>query len=166
MARTSKVVDFTVGWKPTGAMVKAYNASITRFLSELEGVPDEQKGELHEVVWAAVMTNGRPDMAAFSRALVERFGLDGHAASIIAHYQCTMGRYVKDVAGRRDLLITESKWMWSGAPCEDMPHHEGLNGKRFRLEDGLEVDGKRIWPGSEQGCRCCEGAVIPIEGFE
>ena len=159
-------MDFTAGWKPTDSMIKTYNAAITRFMSALEDVPDELKGELHEIVWAAVMTHGRPDTAAFSSALAERFGLDAHAASIISHYQWTMGRYVKDVARRRDVPITESKWMWSGAPCEDMSNHESLNGRRFRLEEGLEVDVKRIWPGSEPGCRCCEGAVIPIEGFE
>ena len=146
-------------------MLHAYNEAVTRFVAELEGVPDEQKGELHEVIWSAVMAMGRrADL--FTKMLAKRFEIDINVAAAASMFQTTMGRYVKDVSRRAKIGNAESKWMWSNAPCDDAPHHEQLNGKRFRLEEGLVVRGKRIWPGSERGCRCCEGAVINIPGFD
>lgn len=153
------------GCKPSQEMLHAYNEAVTRFVAELEGVPEEQKGELHEVIWSAVMAMGRrADL--FTKVLAKRFEIDINVAAAASMFQTTMGRYVKDVSRRPKIGIAESKWMSSNAHCDDAPHHEQLNGKRFRLEKGLVVRGKRIWPGSERVCRCCEGAVINIPGFD
>jgi hypothetical protein len=161
-----KVLDLTAGWKPSGAMLKTFSEVITRFVSELEDVPDERKGELHEVVWAAVMAMGR-QANTFTKQIAERFSIPLNTAATISMYQATMGRYVKDIARRSRTSTFESIWMYSNAPCDDAPHHEKLDGRRFNLEEGLLVKGKRIWPGSESGCRCCERAVLDhIEGFE
>src|SRR4051812_5383163 len=118
-----RVIDFAAGWKPSQGMLKTFNEAVTRFVSELDGVPDEQKGELHEVVWTAVMATGRrADL--FTKEIAQRFGIDLNVAATISMYQTTMGRYVKDIARRSKTTITESAWMYSNAPCDDMPHHE------------------------------------------
>jgi hypothetical protein len=76
-----------------------------------------------------------------------------------------------DVRARQlELGITEAVWLYSGAPCEINPKkptghqdeaHKNANGKRYKISDGMYLDGKWTWPGYEDGCRCVSRSVIP-----
>jgi hypothetical protein len=143
-------------------MVTAYNKAITRFVGEIESVTDERKGELHELLWASVMKGY--DRAKFTNDLVECFGLGIRDAAAISRYQHSLARVVMENARRLEIGLTEAEWMHAGAPCDDAPHHETLNGKRYKIEAGVLVSGKQIWPGSEPGCKCSSKAIVP--GFD
>jgi hypothetical protein len=69
-----------------------------------------------------------------------------------------------------ELGVTEAIWLYSGAPCDIDPKnpqgnqdasHKAANGNRFKIAEGMFLDGKWTWPGHEDGCRCVSRAVIP-----
>lgn len=60
--------------------------------------------------------------------------------------------------------ITHAIWVTpGGAPCRDeemTARHAKLDGRRYRLDAGLLVGKRRMYPGAEPGCRCASAAVI------
>lgn len=69
-----------------------------------------------------------------------------------------------------ELGISEATWLYSGAPCYIDPKkpqggqdacHKAANGKRFKIAEGMFLDGKWTWPGHENGCRCVSRSIIP-----
>ena len=156
------VKDLTIKFKPTLAMVAAYSKAITGFVAGLADIPDERKGELHELLWKTVMVGY--DRAACTTGLVEGFGLEVNRAAEISSHQHSLARMTMDIARRLELGLTEAIWMFSGIPCEGQADHERLNGRRFNIKTGVLMGGKWIWPGSEPGCRCCDKTDIP--GFD
>lgn len=69
-----------------------------------------------------------------------------------------------------ELGISEAIWLYSGAPCDIDPKnpqgnqdacHKAANGKRFKISEGMFLDGKWTWPGHENGCRCASRSIIP-----
>lgn len=68
--------------------------------------------------------------------------------------------------------ITEAKWMYSGAPCFSTVQptdgerrrdeaHKAANGKRYRLADGMAIDGVTTHPGRDGGCKCVSIPIVP-----
>ena len=160
--RKPTVNDLTIKFKPTPAMVAAYSKAITGFVANIADIPDDRKGELHELLWRTVMVGY--DRAACTAGLVEEFGLETRRAAEISSHQHSLARITMDIARRLDSGVTEATWMYAGIPCEGQSNHATLDGRRFNIATGVLVDGKWIWPGSEPGCRCCDKAVIP--GFD
>lgn len=90
-----------------------------------------------------------------------------------------IGRYLQfnakaliDREQEKSLGIKYAIWIHS-APCmldpkrpteEDLRRdaaHRNANGKRYKVEKGLYIDGKWMWPGQEWGCKCSSRAVLP-----
>lgn len=72
--------------------------------------------------------------------------LNNRATSLVERNRCTA------------LGIERARWLHSGAPCVGSTAqdqlHRSLNGTEFRIADGVNVQGKPIWPGMERGCKC------------
>jgi hypothetical protein len=131
-------------------------------VSAFEAVPDDRKGELHEVLCAAIMRH--VDTKKFTNDLVRQFCLIDFEVSPIANYQYALARTVLENEGRLRSGLTEAIWMHGGPPCEDSRQHAALNGRHYNITTGLLVDGKPLWPGIEHGCRCWSKPDIP--GFD
>jgi hypothetical protein len=89
-------------------MLRSFNQAVTRFVAHIEEVPDEQKGELHEVVWVAIMAQGRR-ADEFAKDVVSHFGLDLNTAADISRFHSTMGRYARDISRRAESGIKRVK---------------------------------------------------------
>lgn len=59
------------------------------------------------------------------------------------------------------LGITEAIWMHSHGGKHPRPEHVAANGKRYKVKEGMLLDGKYVWPGTEINCRCVSRPVIP-----
>jgi hypothetical protein len=60
--------------------------------------------------------------------------------------------------------IKSAYWSYSGAPCGDAEQdaaHKSANRMPFLIEEGMLINGKRTWPGREDGCKCTARAIIP-----
>ncbi len=84
--------------------------------------------------------------------------------------QCSRERVLSNRNRQLQLGITEAIWLYSGAPCDIDPRkpqgnqdacHKAANGKRFKIAEGMFLDGKWTWPGHEAGCRRVSRSVIP-----
>jgi hypothetical protein len=78
----------------------------------------------------------------------------------ICHDMNRRSRSIMDRATQTKLGL-QAKWLYSGAPCgASDAAHKAVNGQKFDPATGMLIDGKRMWPGKEPGCRCVSNAVI------
>jgi hypothetical protein len=68
------------------------------------------------------------------------------------------------------LGIKEAIWLYSGVSCAIKNQygtssaqdeaHMAANGKRYKISEGMYLNGKSTWPGYEDGCRCVSRSII------
>jgi uncharacterized protein with gpF-like domain len=61
------------------------------------------------------------------------------------------------------LGIKYAIWLYSGASCggaEQDAAHKAANGKPYRANKGMLLNGQWTWPGREDGCKCVSKSVI------
>jgi uncharacterized protein with gpF-like domain len=144
-------------FKPTAAAVKVYRAVISEKVALIDRLPSKYRKDAQEVVWKSVMKGY--DIAGLARELHDRFGIVPGRAQLIASTQCKMARAVIENAQRIELGVTEAMWRHDGERCE-LPDHRAFNGKKYALARGADLDGKRVWPGSEPQCSCTSTEII------
>lgn len=71
-------------------------------------------------------------------------------------------------ANAEELGITEGIWVHVPGRYSSRPTHVAMDGKRFKLDEGLYDSnvGKNVLPGSEPFCRCIYRSVLPPELLE
>lgn len=137
--------------------------NIAATLSELNIVPERHWDAMFDTTVASIK-RGR-DLAMMCRAL-EGIGLskrDATHAARLVHNRATAIMKVEECAR---LGITEAKWLWPGVDCVlsdpyDIRGHREANGKRYRIDQGMLINGRYVAPGMDDGCRCVSNAVIP-----
>jgi uncharacterized protein with gpF-like domain len=153
-------LGWAVPFKPTAAAVKVYQVVIAEKVALIDRLPSKYRKEAQEVVWNFVMRGY--DTAGLARELHNRFGIVPERAQLIASTQCKMARAVIENAQRIELGIAEARWRHEGDRCQ-LPGHRALDGKRYPLAQGANIEGKRVWPGSEPQCLCTSAALDPSE---
>lgn len=100
-------------------------------------------------------------------------GLAKQRASEVARLVNSRATSLMERERQSSLGITEAVWLYSGAPCmtnsktplsEDRRRdadHLGANGKRYAVAEGMLMNGRRVWPGQEPGCKCVSKSVVP-----
>ena len=61
--------------------------------------------------------------------------------------------------------IKYARWSYPNTPCGDAEQdaaHKAANGKCFLIEEGILINGKRTWPGREDGCKCLSRPLVPF----
>jgi len=148
-------------FKPTPASVKVYQAVISEKVALIDRLPSKYRPGVQEAVWKSVMKEY--DAVGLARELHDRFGIAPERAKSIANAQCKMARAVMENAQRIELGVTEAVWRYDGERCT-LSSHAALNGKKYPLARGADVDGKRVWPGSEPQCCCTSTEIIAPAG--
>lgn len=112
------------------------------------------------------------DLYALSVAIMQ-MNIDGitkKGASQIALTLVSKARAAITREHQQRLGITEAIWLYSGASCEINPKkptvrqdasHKAANGKRYKVAEGMFLDGKWTWPGREEGCKCVSRSIVP-----
>ena len=116
----------------------------------------------HNQIAETVLRNPR-DLHSIA-ILIEDLELTKSKRGAIAH---TLGQTASTFASihrQLDLGIEKAAWRHSGAPCKASldETHRSLDGKIYLLTEGLLVDGRYVWPGIEEGCRCTSTPVLPF----
>lgn len=100
-------------------------------------------------------------------------GLANQRASEIAMLVNNRATSLMERERQSSIGITEAIWLYSGAPCmtntkaptlesqKQNTDHLAANGKRYTIADGMLMNGQRVWPGHELGCKCISKSVIP-----
>lgn len=161
MRKRLKDAGFTVRFRPTERMVSAYRAVVAENVSLIRSIPQQFRKDVESAVWQTVMRGG--SMSELSSSLREKYGVTYRRAALIARDQVAKSKAVMENARRAELGITEAVWQHSSAGKEPRPTHVAMNGKRFKIADGMydSAEGKNVQPGELINCRCTSRAVIP-----
>ena len=155
---------FAVAFKPTIASVEAYRTVAAQQVNLIKSIPAQYLKDVQTEVWQTVMRGG--DMASLSVGLQQKYGLAFKRAALIARDQTHKAKAIMENVRRQELGFTEAIWMHSHAGKEPRPTHVKMDGKPFKLSEGMwdEDEGKNVWPGELINCRCASRVILP--GFD
>jgi uncharacterized protein with gpF-like domain len=160
---------FAVKFDPS-VVTETVKADIRINVGLIECIPPEYFDRIYDAAVQAEIAGG--DLNALSTAILH-LNIDGMTKKRAKRIALTLNSKATTVITRerqQRLGITEAIWLYSGAPCDIDPKkpqgnqdasHKAANGKRFRVAEGMFLDGKWTWPGNEDGCRCVSRPVIP-----
>lgn len=156
-----KEAGFTVRFRPTERMVSAYRAVVSEQVNLIKSIPQQFLKDVESSVWANVMKGS--DLHSLSKDIREKYGVSYRRAAFIATDQNAKARAVFEEARRSELGIEEAEWRHSGAGKHPRPTHVAMNGKRYKIKQGMwdSAVQKFIWPGTEPRCRCTSRSVLP-----
>lgn len=157
------------GWsvqmkKMTPTMRDVMSATVAENVSLIKSIPRQYHSQVAGIVMRSV-TEGR-NLSYLTRELQKRRGVTKRRAQFIALDQNNKATAAFRRARETDLGLNVGIWIHSGGGKEPRPTHVRQSGKRFSIRDGWPdpaLKGKRIWPGTEPGCRCTWRAVV--KGF-
>ena len=130
------------------------------------------KSRLDEVYSAALrsITAGR-DMSIIYNVLNQM-----HIDGVTQERAAEIARFLNNRATafmHRERLVAHGTeravWHYSGAPCDPQSTsiassqtaaHKAANGKAFKVDKGMFLDGKWTWPGFEPECKCFMRGVV------
>lgn len=128
----------------------------------IKTIPQEYLGRVSAVVNESVK-HGR-DLGSLTTHLERAYNITDRRARTIARDQTNKATQALNLVKIQAAGIEEGIWVHrSGAKVPRQSHVEA-NGKKFRLDTGLLVDGEYIWPGLKINCHCTFRPVIPDYG--
>lgn len=150
-------------------ITEAVRADIRKNVELIEGIDPKHFDQIYEAVLSSV-TAGR-NLFLLVNALMQ-MNIDGMTkarAGQIANFLNNKATATITRIRQQSLGITEAIWRYSGAPCGINPKkpgrldtaHKAANGKRYKIAEGMFLDGKWTWPGYEDGCRCSSRSILP-----
>lgn len=156
-----KQAGFTVSFKPTRQSLEAYKAVAAENVNLIKSIPAKYLTGVQSAVWSSV--NRGADMASLSKQLTAEYGSTVERAALIARDQNNKAKATIESTRRLQLGITEAIWQHSSGGKEPRPTHVAMNGKLFKLKEGMYDSEEKayILPGQLINCRCTSRAVIP-----
>jgi SPP1 gp7 family putative phage head morphogenesis protein len=151
---------FTVRFQASPRMLSAYRAVIAENVGLIRSIPQQFHKDVESAVWTAVTKGGA--MHELSTTIRKRYGITYRRAALIARDQVNKSKATLENARRAELGITEAIWQHSNAGKEPRPTHARMNGKRFKIADGMydSAEGRNVQPGELINCRCTSRSVI------
>ena len=152
---------FTVNFKMTPAANDAYQAIVAENVGLIRSIASEYLTQVQGMVMRSVQT-GR-DVGGLAKDLEARYGITKRRAQFISLDQNNKATTVIREVREREIGLEEGIWSHSGAGREPRPTHLAMNGKRFKIAEGMydSAVGRNVKAGCEPRCRCTYRAVIP-----
>lgn len=152
---------FTVDLQLTDYTAKVAQESIAMNTALIRSIGNQYLEKVQMHVWESVLSG--LDAGELSKNLQHDFGVAKRRANLIARDQTNKVNSAIEHARREELGITEAIWRHTGSAKEPRQSHVRANGKRYKVNEGLLIDGKYIYPGQEINCGCTSMAVLPWE---
>lgn len=152
---------FTVKFQPTQKSLDAYKAVIAENVNLIKSIPQQYLKDVESRVWESVRSGG--DLSTLTKGLQKTYGISYRRAALIARDQNNKAKAVIENVRRQELGITEAIWQHSHAGKVPRPTHVAMNGKKFKLAEGMydRDEGKWVLPGELINCRCTSRSIIP-----
>lgn len=164
MKQAFKEAGFTVKMDRSRAENDVVQALIAENVSLIKSIPQRY---FTEVTGLAQRSAGAGrDVGFLVDELDKRYAVTRRRAKLIARDQSNKAteaiRRVRD----KQLGITEGIWVHVPGTKTSRRTHQAMNGKRFRLDEGLydPAVGRKVLPGELVACNCVYRAVIPEFG--
>ena len=151
----------SVRFRATAAQNDALQAVIAEQVSLIRSLAQEHLTAVEGDVMRAVQ-QGR-DLSTLTELVERRGGVARRRAELIARDQTAKATAVFARVRQQELGITEAIWMHSAGGKHPRASHVAYSGKRYKIADGVLLDGEVVWPGTAINCRCVSRPVV--EGF-
>lgn len=149
-----KEAGLTVRFKNSRRVNNMLQAIIAENVGLIRSIPQQFLGQVRTVVMQSV-ANGR-DMAFITREIEERYKVSRNRALTIARDQTNKATEAVSRARCQDIGVTHGFWMHRSGSKSPRTTHEAMDGKRFKLSDGLYDSGVgySVKPGELINCHC------------
>lgn len=153
----------TVKFKITAAQRDILKATVQQNVALIKSIPEQYLTQVQGAVMRAVQVGG--DLGTLSKELQHQHGVTRRRAAFIARDQNNKSTAALKRNRQMEVGIEEEIWRHSGGGKHPRPTHvkAGKDRVRYKVSEGWldPATGRRIWPGSEVGCRCVGRPVIP-----
>lgn len=151
---------YSVKFRMTKEMRDILDATIGQQVGLIKSIPQKYLGDVEGMVMRSVQA-GR-DLGELTGELQATYGVTKKRASLIARDQNNKATSAMVHARQEELGIEEAVWMHSHAGKEPRPTHVKMNGKRYKLSEGMydPAEGRRVFPGELINCRCTSRPII------
>ncbi len=152
-------------------VTKAVKDDIKKNMKLIPELNTSNFNQLYDIALESV-SRGR-NLHLLCKALKEIEGISDSRAAEITRSLHNKATSLINRERSKSIGIKHAVWMYSGAPCMLHPKspteaelrqdkaHSSANGKRYKIDKGLFLDGKWTWPGVEDGCKCSSRVVLP-----
>lgn len=164
MRNALKDAGWTVKFEMTPPMREAYEASLTENIGLIRSIPQQYLQQVEGIAMRSY-TAGR-DLETMVASLKRLYPKAAHRAALISLDQSNKANAVVTQARQLELGIVEAVWMHSHAGKTPRPTHVAMNGKRYKVAEGMwdSEEKKMVFPGELINCRCTGRSVIPAFG--
>lgn len=155
-----KDAGYSVKFKMTPSMRDAFNATLAENVGLIKSIPEQYLTQVEGVVMRSY-TVGR-DLQTMVADLKKLYPIATNRAVLIARDQSNKANATVNRTRQMELGITEAVWMHSHAGKTPRPSHVEANGKKYKIAEGMLIDGEYIQPGEEINCRCTSRPILPF----
>lgn len=153
---------WAVKFEPTVAMSEAFQASLAENVGLIKSIPEQYLQQVQGAVMRSY-TRGR-DLEGLVKSIQRLYPRAANRAVFIARDQSNKANAVVTQARQLELGIVEAVWMHSHAGKVPRPTHVAMNGKIYKVAEGMYDSAVKRWifPGEEPNCRCTGRSVLPF----
>jgi SPP1 gp7 family putative phage head morphogenesis protein len=162
MRQALKDAGWAVKFEMTPAMKEAFDASLAENVGLIKSIPEQYLQQVQGIVMRSY-TVGR-DLETMVKDLKRLYPAASNRAALIARDQSNKANAVVTRARQLELGIVEGIWMHSHAGKEPRPTHVAMNGKRYKVAEGMwdSAEQRFVFPGELINCRCTGRSVLPF----
>ena len=156
-----KDAGWTIKFEMTPAVREAYEASLAENIGLIRSIPQQYLQQVEGIAMRSY-TAGR-DLEQMVKALKALYPKAANRAALIARDQSNKANAVVTQARQIELGIIEAIWMHSHAGRTPRPTHVAMNGKRYKVAEGMWDSEEQAYvkPGELINCRCTSRSVLP-----
>ena len=158
-----RAAEIRVTLQITEAQLGQVAAAVQQGVSLIRSIPEQYFTSVEGAVMRSVQA-GR-DLASLTQELEASYGVTHRRAAFIAKDQNNKATAALNRTRQIELGIEQAVWVHSGAGKHPRPTHvrAGQDKVVYNVAQGWldPAIGKRIWPGTEPGCRCKSRSLIP-----
>ena len=157
-----KDAGWAVQFDMNPAMRAAYEASLAENVGLIRSIPAEYLQQVQGIANRSY-TAGR-DLQQMVKALKALYPKAANRAVLISRDQSNKANAVVTRARQLELGIVEAIWMHSHAGKTPRPTHVAMNGKRYKVAEGMYDPAvkRNILPGELINCRCTGRSILPF----
>lgn len=162
MRSALKDAGWTVKFEMTPGVRDAFEASLAENVGLIRSIPEQYLQQVEGAVMRSYSA-GR-DLSTMVKQIRRIYPKAADRAVLIARDQSNKANGVVTRARQLELGISEAVWMHSHAGKVPRPTHVAMNGKKFKVADGMYDSAvkRNVLPGELINCRCTSRAVLPF----
>jgi uncharacterized protein with gpF-like domain len=153
---------FAIEFKMTAAQRDIISATVKANTALIKSIPVQYLGQVEQSVMRSVQV-GR-DVGGLAKELETHFGVTKRRAQFIAQSQNEMATSALNKSRQLELGINTARWRRSGGSKKPRPSHvkASRDGEIYDIALGWldPAINRRIWPGTEPGCKCFSCSII------